>query len=110
MTLTPGPFVAIYELTREWTTYAWLCEADVTKLKTEGWTVKYRAPCSQACDRCPAVPSPFLKPDGSVDAIPTTDGVWRGPGPDYRRPARLKPWPKPKGWKPKLPVAAKKAA
>lgn len=106
----PTGFVAIYELTREWTTYRWLCEACLAAAKAEGWTTKYYAPCNQACDRCPDVPSKFLKPDGSVDAEPTRDGIWRGPGPNYRRPARLKPWPKPKGWKPHTRTTHAKAA
>lgn len=100
MTTTPGPYVAIYELTREWTTYRWLCEACLAATKAEGWTAKYRAPVAQACDRCPRSPSQFQQPDGSVTFEPTRDGIWRGPGPDYRRPALLKPWPKPRGWKP----------
>jgi len=92
----PTGFVAIYELTREWSTYRWLCETCLAAIKAEGWTAKYRAACNGACDRCPAVPSAHQKQDGSVAYIPTSRSARLPTRAECPPPRVLPPWPKPK--------------
>jgi hypothetical protein len=105
MSLTPAPFVAIYELTREWTTYRWLCETCLTAIKAEGWTARYRVQVDQACDRCPRVPSQFAKPDGSVAYLPTTRAARLPTRAECPPPRVLPPWPKPKARPPQRKAA-----
>lgn len=83
--MKPQPYVAIYELAREWTTWVWLCEPCRDLGAGNGERLKYLGPCSQVCDRCPAMTSPFQRPDGSVDFAPT--------GPAQPAPPRRKPQP-----------------
>lgn len=95
-----GPIVSIYELTREWTTYAWLCEFHLETARTDGWAVKYRAPCAQACERCPPAPIAGLeawRDSLRPNVVKLAARTWRLPTKaECPPPKNLKPWPKPK--------------
>lgn len=82
--------VSIVELTREWTTSAWLCREHVVARRARGWTVKAIREVDQACDDCPHPPQP-----AAVDFAPTTADCRLPTRAECPRPAPMKAWPKP---------------
>lgn len=79
----------IVELTREWTTVAWLCEACVEKRKAKGWTCQPIKAVEQLCDDCPRPPQP-----AAVDFVPTLPGSGsRLPHPGEVPPPSKIAWP-----------------
>lgn len=83
--------VAIFAVTRAHTTFEWLCDGHSELLVQQG-VAKYLGPCDQACHRCPPAPSKYLRPDGSVDFVPTSP-TSRMPLPGEVPPHDLIVWP-----------------
>jgi len=62
--------VYIVELTREWTTRAWLCREHIDARIARKWFAKVVRELEQRCDDCPKADQP-----PAVDFVPTAAGA-----------------------------------
>jgi len=83
--------VYIVELTREWTTKAWLCREHIDARIARKWFAKVVRELEQWCDDCPKAPQP-----AAVDFVPTSATARLPTAEEWTPPAPMKPWPETK--------------